>query len=195
MTFSRLADQIHFMEATYSLEKLRDMARKVGVSASGTKREIIERIVVKKGEDWKPPAVPMAGRRQHQYGDRRTVFYIQYWSPKSDPENSQPYYYSGPEEGGTYKDLNQALRAASELQQARPDVFDISIYSQVEEWIAETEDPRYGYWEIVEGTIKGYDMRGALVYDETSPDFGSVPMVDNDKLFSGRHRPLPPSAY
>lgn len=111
----------------------------------------------------RPRAVPQAIRK-----GERTAFYIQYWSPKSAPDISQPYYYSGPEEGGTYKDLNQALRAASDLQQARPNVFDISIYSQVEEWIAEEEDPRYGYWEIVEGTVKGYDMRGALVYDDRS---------------------------
>lgn len=59
MTFSRLADKIHFIEATHSLEKLQQMARDDGVSPSGTKREIIERILVKKVGDWKPPAAPM----------------------------------------------------------------------------------------------------------------------------------------
>ncbi len=138
------------------------------------------------------PRTPMLARRKP--GERRTAFYIQFWSPKDDPEISQPYYHSGPEEG-TFKDLDQALRAARQLEQQRPDAFQIDIYSQVEEWIPEEDDPRYGYWEIVEGTVKGYDMQGKIIYDETSPDFGAAPSVERDTLFAGRQRPLPREAY
>jgi len=128
-----------------------------------------------------------------KHGERRTAFYVQFWSPKSDPEISQPYYHSGPEEGA-YKDLDKALRAASQLLQDRPDAFHVDIYSQGEEWIADEDDPRFGYWEIIEGTVKGYDTRGKLIYDEKS-FFQSAPSLGDDKLFTGPHRPLPPDAY
>jgi len=128
---------------------------------------------------WRPSQevkrVPMIVRRKH--GERRTAFYVQFWSPKDDPEISQPYYHSGPEEGA-FKDLDQALRSASQLLQRRPDAFHVDIYSQVEEWISDEDDPRFGYWEIVEGTVKGYDTRGKLIYDETDPNLGTVPSVD-----------------
>ena len=142
-------------------------------------------------------SVPMVIRGQH--GDRRTAFYIQYWSPKSDPEISQPYYHSGPEEG-TFKNLDQALRAARQLLQQRSDAFQVDIYSQDEKWVPEAEefeeDPRYGYWEIIEGTVKGYDLQGKLIYDETDPDYAPMTNpVNVDDLFSEYQQPLPPEAY
>ena len=174
MTPDKLFKKIDEIERTHSLKELQEKAKKKGLSPSGTKREIVIRLFGKHARDYRPPAVPMTDRKHHQYGDKRTAFYIQYWAPKSDPEISQPYYYSGPEEGGTYKDLNQALRAASEVQRERPDAFQIDIYSQTEEWIAEAEDPRYGHWEIVEGTVKAYDLRGKLHYDEARPNYAPM---------------------
>jgi len=174
MTPDKLFKKIDEIERTHSLKDLQEKAKKKGLSPSGTKREIVIRLFGKHARDYRPPAVPMTDRKHHQYGDKRTAFYIQYWAPKSDPEISQPYYYSGPEEGGTYKDLNQALRAASEVQRERPDAFQIDIYSQTEEWIAEAEDPRYGHWEIVEGTVKAYDLRGKLHYDEAKPNYAPM---------------------
>lgn len=109
--------------------------------------------------------------------DRRIAYYIQFWSPKSDPENAQPFYWDGPEEGGTFKSLDDALRAASLLEDKRPDAFDIDIHSYEERWEPYEEYPQHGRWQIIEGTMKLYDRRGAVVYDEKSPGASNSPPI------------------
>jgi len=94
---------------------------------------------------------------------KRTAYYIHYW------ESDQPHYWSGPEEGGAFKSLDAALRAASlELDREHPEAYNILIYSQIEEWkpIEEWEEayPEKGRWELIEGTEKYYNSRGAVIF-------------------------------
>lgn len=93
----------------------------------------------------------------------RIAYYIQYWSPKTKPEDSQPYYW-----GGAYHSLKEALDAADILEQRKPQAFDFDIYSREEKWIPDEEDPRVGYWESIDGTMRGYDRRGIVIWSESS---------------------------
>lgn len=92
----------------------------------------------------------------------RTAYYIQYWSPKKAVEAADFYYW-----GGAYDSLRKALDAANECEENKPEAFDIQIYSRKEKWIPDEEDPRFGYWEGIDGTMLLYDRRGAVVSRET----------------------------
>lgn len=94
---------------------------------------------------------------------KRTAFYIQYWSPKEAAEAADPYYW-----GGAYDSLRKALDAANECEEKKPEAFGVEIYSREENWIPDEEDPRFGYWEGIDGTMKVYDRRGAVVWSESS---------------------------
>jgi len=109
------------------------------------------------------PHVPKS-RKKGERG-RRTAYYIQFWSPKSDPMNAQPYYW-----GDAYLSLREALDAANRCEEKRPDAFGIEIYSQEERWEPYEEYPEIGRWEVIENTMRIYDRRGAVIYDESSPE-------------------------
>ncbi|MFO7712137.1 MAG: hypothetical protein R6V51_02855, partial [Dehalococcoidia bacterium] len=100
-------------------------------------------------------SVPMASKKP------RTVFYVTFWKPKSDPEISQPYHWSGPEEQGAYASLDAALRAVTEAENYDPQAFDFHVYSRQERYEPDEEWPDlYGYWEMIDGTEKSYDRQG-----------------------------------
>jgi len=104
--------------------------------------------------------------------ERRVAYYIQYWSPKTKPESSEPYYW-----GGVHHSLKEALDAANMLEGRKPEAFGIDIYSRKEYWIAcesegdrQATDEEYhgaGYWEAVDETITVYDRRGAVIESGT----------------------------
>lgn len=92
---------------------------------------------------------------------RRTAYYIQYWAPKEAVEAAEPYEW-----GGAHDSLRKALDAANECEEKKPEAFDIQIYSREEKWIPDEEDPRFGYWEGIDGTMLLYNRRGAVVWSE-----------------------------
>jgi len=97
--------------------------------------------------------------------EKRTAFYIQYWEPKEAGPSANPYYW-----GGAYDSLRKALDAANECEEEKPEAFNLEIYSREEKWIPDEEDPRFGYWEGIDGTMKVYDRRGAVVWSESEPE-------------------------
>jgi rubrerythrin len=108
-----------------------------------------------------------AGPEEHYpqtQGGNRTAYYIQYWAPKSDPLNSQPYYWKG-----AFKTLYEALDEATECERKKPDAFGIEVYSQEERWEPFEEAPKFGRWELIEGTMKIYDRKGNVAFDEKQP--------------------------
>ena len=95
---------------------------------------------------------------------KRTAYYVQYWwSKTSDPADAEPYYW-----GDAYNSLREALDAANRCEERKTGAFNTEIYSQEEEWVPYEEYPEHGKWEGIEGTLKIYDRRGAVVWSESS---------------------------
>jgi len=103
-------------------------------------------------------------QRLPQTEAKRTAYYVQYWSPESDPENAQPYYWKT-----AFKTLYEALDEATECERKKPDAFGIDVYSREERWEPFEENPRYGSWEGIEDTVKTYDRKGRVTSDERQP--------------------------
>ncbi len=97
--------------------------------------------------------------------EKRTAFYIQYWFPKEAGPSADPYDW-----GGAHDSLRKALDAANECEKEKPEAFDLEIYSREENWIPDEEDPRFGRWEGIDYTTKGYNRRGAVVWSEIEQD-------------------------
>jgi len=94
---------------------------------------------------------------------KRIAYYVQYWSPKEVAEAADPHYWDG-----AYDSLSKALDAANECEEKKPEAFGVEIYSRKEKWIPDEEDPRFGYWEGIDGTMEVYDRRGSVVWLESS---------------------------
>ena len=94
----------------------------------------------------------------------RTVYYIEFWSPKSDPDNSSPYSW-----GGAYPSLQDALDAAQRLEKEKPDAFGSIIYRRVEKWVDDEDGLYYGYgsrcgyWENADEEDVDYNLKGEVI--------------------------------
>jgi len=62
-TPAMLFGKLKHMEETHSLKDIKDMARKAGVSPTGTKRDILLKVLEKKASTWQEPVTaPMTVR-------------------------------------------------------------------------------------------------------------------------------------
>ena len=96
----------------------------------------------------------------------RTAYYIQYWITKTGrQEDGEPYIWKA-----DFDSLTVALKEAQTLKEAKPNAYDIDIYSRQEQWIPDEDMPcdefdnELGYWLPVENTSKGYDFDGTLLW-------------------------------